>query len=302
MNTQIETIVDQVSQVILGKKNVIRLALSCLLARGHLLLEDIPGIGKTTLAQALSRSLGLSLKRIQFTSDLLPADVIGTNIFDPATGQFQFRHGPVFCQCLLADEINRSGPKTQSALLEAMEEEQVTVDGQTYPLQRPFFVIATQNPVHQLGTYPLPESQLDRFLMKLSLGYPEAWAERQLLNGFDRREKLAAIKAVADGNGIERWQTQSSQVFVDEKIYVYVQSLLNHSRQNGYLHGLSPRAGMGLLNAARAWAWIEGRDHVYPEDVQTVFPAVVNHRLAGRDAGEGGGDPAREILHAVHVA
>jgi MoxR-like ATPase len=280
-SNEIEAILDQLNRVILGKDPQIRLCLACLLARGHLLLEDIPGVGKTTLAHALAKSLGLSFQRIQFTSDLLPADVLGVSIYDRETGKFRFQHGPIFAQLVLADEINRASPKAQSALLEAMEEHQVTLDGQSMPLPEPFFVIATQNPQDQIGTYPLPESQLDRFLMRVQLGYPAAAAERELLSGVDRRELVNSLEAVMSVEALNSLQRRVVDVHVSPA-----------------LTGLSPRAAIGLLRAARAWALIAGRTAVIPEHVQEVFSSVVEHRMRQRD---GGATAVARVLEAVPV-
>ncbi|MDQ8036207.1 MAG: AAA family ATPase [Pedobacter sp.] len=268
--------------VILGKPEQLKLALSCLIARGHLLIEDLPGMGKTTLAEALARVLGLSYQRIQFTSDMLPADIIGVSIFNPQTQVFDFRQGPVFTQVLLADEINRTTPKTQSALLEAMEEHQVTADGVTRKLPQPFFVIATQNPSTQMGTFPLPESQLDRFLMRIQLGYPDVRAERELLMGGDRRRWLEGLRPLASVQQLDAWQQAVGKVHVSDAVLDYVQRLVTHTRTaQGFQHGLSPRGALALLRAARAWAFVSGRDHLIPEDVQAVLPAVAEHRLRG---------------------
>ncbi|WP_018988913.1 AAA family ATPase [Aromatoleum toluclasticum] len=266
--------------IILGKDRELRLALSCLIARGHLLIEDIPGVGKTTLAHVIARLIGLHFQRIQFTSDLLPADIVGVSIFDRETGSFRFHPGPVFSQLILADEINRATPKTQSALLEAMEERQVTADSETHPLPDPFFVIATQNPSHQIGTFPLPESQLDRFLLRIRLGYPDRSAERALLMGEDRRELLERQRAVIQPDDLLAMQQAAHAITVSERLVDYIQALLASTRHSPELAaGLSPRAGLGLIAAARAWALIEGRDHVLPEDIQTVFPHVAAHRM-----------------------
>src|SRR5690606_26945095 len=257
-------------------------ALACLVGGGHLLIEDIPGVGKTTLAHVLARLTGLQLQRIQFTSDLLPADILGVSVFDRSTASFTFHPGPVFSQMILADEINRATPKTQSALLEAMEERQVTADGQTLALPEPFFVIATQNPAHQIGTFPLPESQLDRFLMRIQLGYPAAEAERALLRGEDRRTMLARQPAVIGPAQLLALQRAAREVTVGDALVDYAHALLTATRRDGeFSAGLSPRAGLALLAAARAWALIGGRDHVLPEDVQAVFPHVAGHRLHG---------------------
>ena len=257
-----------------------RLALACVLARGHLLIEDIPGVGKTTLAHVLARLLGLQFQRIQFTSDMLPADIVGVSVFDRREGAFRFHPGPVFAQLVLADEINRATPKAQSALLEAMEERQVSAEGTTWPLPEPFFVIATQNPSDQIGTFPLPESQLDRFLMRLSLGYPDRAAERALLAGEDRREMLARLPAELQPGELDALFAATRAVHVGPRLLDYVQNLLAASRNGAnFALGLSPRAGLALLAAARAWALLHGRDHVQPEDVQAVLPAVAGHRL-----------------------
>jgi MoxR-like ATPase len=275
----------QLGSLILGKDQPLRLALCCLIARGHLLIEDIPGVGKTTLANGLARTLGLGLKRIQFTSDLLPADILGTSIFERSpqgAGTFVFHPGPLFAQVVLADEVNRATPKTQSALLEAMEERQVSVDGHTHALPTPFFVIATQNPTFQIGTYPLPESQLDRFLMRIDLGYPDREAERRMLAGPDRRELLAGLEPVLDAAGLARLQHAAAAMHVSEALRDYLLDLLAATRTGGG-HGLSPRAGLALQHAAQAWALMSGRAMVLPEDVQAVAPAVMGHRLSAAD-------------------
>ncbi len=294
-------------QIILGKAHALRLALACLLARGHLLIEDVPGVGKTTLAHALAQVLGLRWQRVQFTSDLLPADILGVSVFDRATQKFEFRAGPVFTQLLLADEVNRASPRTQSALLEAMEERQVSVDGITHPLPEPFFVVATQNPQEQLGTYALPESQLDRFLMRIELGYPDPRHERALLAQADRRELLARSQPALDAPQLLAVQRAAAAVHVAEPVIDYVQRLAAATRARADLRlGLSPRAAQGLVRAARAWALIAGRDAVLPDDVQAVWPAVALHRLETR-AGftERGALPreqlVRTILEAVPV-
>jgi MoxR-like ATPase len=295
----IEEILARLNRVILGKEVQTRLCLACLLARGHLLIEDIPGVGKTTLAHALARTLGLSFKRVQFTSDLLPADVLGVSIYDRETGTFRFQRGPIFSQLVLADEINRASPKAQSALLEAMEEHQVTLDGQSMPLPEPFFVIATQNPQDQIGTFPLPESQLDRFLMRVQLGYPAAAAERELLRGVDRRDLVNAQQAVVTLDELAGLQQRVLEVHVSPALLDYVQALVAHTR-NAAAHavGMSPRAAIGLLRAARAWALIMGREAVIPEHVQQVFAAVVEHRIRQRDAGP---SSVARLLEAVPV-
>ncbi|MEO8752839.1 MAG: AAA family ATPase [Casimicrobiaceae bacterium] len=284
---RLAAVLAQLARIVVGKDEPLKLALACMLARGHLLIEDIPGVGKSTLAQALAATLGLKYSRIQFTSDLLPADVLGVSIFDERAQSFRFHSGPIFNPVVLADEINRAPPKTQSALLEAMEERQVSQDGQTRRLPDPFFVIATQNPVEQIGTYPLPESQLDRFLMAIELGYPDPVAERSLLLSGDRRTRIADTPAAADAATLAEWQREASEIHVAPALLDYVQALLAASRgqtangNDGGHRGLSPRAGLMLLAAARAWAMIAGRPMVLPEDVQAVFPAVAGHRLAG---------------------
>ena len=270
----------QLNQVIVGKPVQIRQALVCVLAGGHLLIEDIPGVGKTTLAHAIAITLGMQMKRLQFTSDLMPADVIGISIYEREKSSFLFHPGPIFTQVLLADEINRATPKTQSALLEAMEERQVTAEGATYQLPEPFFVLATQNPLHQVGTFPLPESQLDRFLMCIALGYPDAAAERALLMGEDRRAMLHTLPQLMDTTELSAAQQAIKQIHCSPALLDYLQKLLLETRRAGlFAAGLSPRAGLALLQAARAWAAMEGRDHVLPEDVQAVFSPVAAHRL-----------------------
>jgi MoxR-like ATPase len=276
----LDPVVSQIGRIILGKQTQIRLTLACLLARGHLLIEDLPGVGKTTLAHALAKALGLDFQRIQFTSDLLPADILGVSIFDRDSSSFKFHPGPVFSQVILADEVNRATPKAQSALLEAMEEHQVTTDGQTRPLPEPFFVIATQNPSHQVGTFPLPESQLDRFLMRIHLGYPDAAAERTLLEGRERRDMISdQSPALAPGELIAL-QKSVREIHTSPALLDYLQALVTYTRQSSdFVNGLSPRAGLFLLNAARAWAFMDGRREVIPEDVQAVLPSVAGHRL-----------------------
>ncbi len=283
MSHSLKNVLHQTEQVILGKPHQIRLALACMLARGHLLIEDIPGVGKTTLAHVLARSLGLQFQRIQFTSDMLPADILGVSVFQRDSAAFKFHPGPIFAQIVLADEVNRATPKTQSALLEAMEEQQVTMEGVTRPLPSPFFVIATQNPTHQVGTYPLPESQLDRFLLRIKLGYPDAHAERNLLAGVERREIVAKLTPQMTADELLTLQQQVKQVFVSPALLDYVQAILRHTRESArYVHGLSPRAGLSLLAAARAWAVLDERNAVIPEDVQAVLPGVASHRLQRR--------------------
>ncbi|WP_438970548.1 AAA family ATPase [Methylophaga sp.] len=277
---ELTAILSSVNSVILGKEHPIKLALTCLLAKGHLLIEDLPGVGKTTLAHTFAGTLGLSFQRIQFTSDMLPADIIGVSIYERDSSQFSFHPGPIFTQLILADEVNRASPRTQSALLEAMEEQQVTVEGTTHSLLSPFFVIATQNPMNQIGTFPLPESQLDRFLMRIELGYPDAKAERALLLGQDRREILKQLQAVITVDELLALQHSVTQIHFAPALIDYVQRILSYTRESGLYHtGLSPRAGLGLVHAAQAWALLEGRDHVLPEDIQAILPSIVSHRL-----------------------
>jgi len=273
--------------VLLGKDLQVRLALACLLARGHLLIEDLPGMGKTTLAQCLAAVLGLKYERVQFTSDLLPTDILGVSIFDKGLNAFTFHPGPIFTQVLLADEINRTTPKTQSALLEAMEEGQVTIDGETRQLPKPFFVIATQNPIHQSGTFPLPESQLDRFLMRITLGYPSAASERLLLKGDDPRASLKTMESLISTAQLNELQQQAHDVKASDAVIDYLQRLVERTRRDSHFaYGLSPRGAMAWLRAAKAWALIHGRAYVVPEDLQTVMGPVVGHRVHGRDKTE----------------
>jgi MoxR-like ATPase len=298
MTQRIEEVVEQVGGIILGKERQIRLAIACLIARGHLLIEDIPGVGKTMLAHALAVSLGLGFKRIQFTSDLLPADILGVSIYNRETGGFQFHAGPIFTQVVLADEVNRATPKAQSALLEAMEEHQVTAEGETRLLPQPFFVIATQNPSYQIGTFPLPESQLDRFLMRIELGYPDADAERALLQGEDRRDLLAGLRPRMATQELVELQHRVQQVHTSGALLDYVQALVSHTRRTAdYVNGLSPRAALAVLQAARAWALMANRGHVVPEDVQAVLHAVVSHRLVpAEEVGRVNGADVAEFL------
>jgi MoxR-like ATPase len=278
--SSIQKVIQQAGGIILGKERQIRLALACMLARGHLLIEDLPGVGKTTLAHVLAKLLGLNFHRIQFTSDMLPADIIGVSVYDRDSASFKFHPGPVFAQLILADEVNRATPKTQSALLEAMEEHQVTAEGETRPLPEPFFVIATQNPSHQVGTFPLPESQLDRFLMRIELGYPDRQAERALLQGADRRDMINDIGSCLMPGDLIELQAMVKGVHAAPALLDYIQALIEHTRRSPeYTSGLSPRAALSLLHAARGWALIEGRDKVLPEDVQAVLPGVAGHRL-----------------------
>ncbi|HEY8607394.1 MAG TPA: MoxR family ATPase [Noviherbaspirillum sp.] len=306
MFTKIHAVARQVSQVIVGKDLQIRQSLACILAGGHLLIEDVPGVGKTTLAHALAISLGLKFNRLQFTSDMLPADVLGISVFNRETGGFVFHPGPVFTQVLLADEINRATPKTQSALLEVMEERQVTADGVTRSLPEPYFVIATQNPAHQVGTFQLPESQLDRFLMCLSLGYPDASAERALLMGEDRRSMLKSLPTAMHPEELQAAQAALKGIHASPALIDYVQALAQASRQSGlFAEGLSPRASIALLHAARAWAALEGRDHVIPEDVQALLVPVAAHRLrplkAAGSSALGSRDLVLQLMKSVPV-
>jgi MoxR-like ATPase len=289
------------AQIILGKERQLKLAMACLLARGHLLIEDIPGVGKTTLALALARVFGLQFQRVQFTSDLLPADILGVAIYEPTNGSFRFHPGPIFAQVVLADEVNRASPKTQSALLEAMEERQVTTEGATRPLPEPFFVIATQNPNEQVGTFPLPESQLDRFLMRISLGYPSAQAERLLLTERERRDVLAQLAPVLSPERVLSLQRQVQEVRTTPALLDYLLALVRATREHAGLRmGLSPRAGLALRRCAQAWALLEGRSGVIPEDLQAVFVAVAAHRLNAVERGDHV-SVAAEVLASVAV-
>jgi MoxR-like ATPase len=302
MRTKLEACQSAVNQVLLGKESQVRLALTCLLARGHLLIEDLPGMGKTTLSHALAKVLGLSFQRIQFTSDLLPGDILGTSVFDKDSGQFVFHPGPIFAELVLADEINRATPKSQSALLEAMEEGQVTIEGATRLLPEPFFVIATQNPVSQGGTFALPESQLDRFLMRLSLGYPAKAAEKALLLGDSRRSLLPRLEPIFNHSELASIQAEVPKIRATDALIDYVLRLVEATRsQPQFAWGLSPRASLALLAAARAWALLAERDYVIPEDVQAVLPSVVGHRLRERadPSGHGGGALVQWLLREV---
>jgi MoxR-like ATPase len=302
LRDQVETFTRQICEVIVGKTPSVKLAVACLLARGHLLIEDIPGVGKTTLSQALARSLGLRFQRIQFTSDLLPADILGNSIFDREQQRFVFHQGPLFSQVVLIDEVNRATAKTQSALLEAMEEHHISADGTTYDLPDPFFVIATQNPQHQVGTFPLPESQLDRFLMRIELGVPDRASERAMLLGMDRRDMLKELKPVFTPDTLVEIQQNVRRVHASAALLDYLQDLLDASRQR-HATGLSPRAGLALLHAAQAWALMNGRDMVLPEDIQAVGVAVMGHRL-GHDIeqpGLSGRTLAETLLRTVPV-
>ena len=298
----IDRALEAASGIILGKEQQVRLALACLLARGHLLIEDLPGVGKTTLAHVLARALGLEFQRIQFTSDMLPADIIGVSIYERETGSFKFHPGPIFAQVILADEVNRATPKTQSALLEAMEEHQVTVEGETRTLPEPFFVIATQNPSEQVGTFPLPESQLDRFTMRIELGYPDRAAERALLAGTDRRDLLATLEPCMTPAELMDLQSSVQRIFVSGALLDYVQAIVEHTRRSpDYVTGLSPRAALAIVHTARAWAMLEGRDKVIPEDVQAILPGVAAHRLRPAHDAARRMDVGAELLAAVPI-
>ncbi len=274
-----------IESIILGKSQQVKLAVCCLLANGHCLVEDLPGVGKTTLSQAIARSFGLGFNRIQFTSDLLPADILGVSIFDTDKRQFEFHPGPIFANFILADEINRATPKTQSALLEAMEEKQITVEGSTHELSNPFFVIGTQNPLDQSGTFPLPESQMDRFMMRIELGYPDSSAERALLSGNNPRDALHAMVPAVSSQRLLELQANVADMLCSDALLDYVQALIEATRDPSlFIYGLSPRAGLAIVQASRAWAMMAGRDHVEPADVQAVFVAVANHRLIPNDS------------------
>jgi MoxR-like ATPase len=304
MSQPLDKVIRQAERVILGKPQQIRFALACLLARGHLLIEDMPGVGKTTLAHVLARTLGLQFQRIQFTSDLMPADILGVSVYQRDSGKFEFHPGPIFAQMILADEVNRATPKAQSALLEAMEEQQVTIEGTTRPLPVPFFVIATQNPSHQAGTFPLPESQLDRFLMRIRMGYPDAQAERGLLSGVERREIVARLEPQMESAELLALQQRVREVFASPALFDYIQAILLYTRETArYTHGLSPRAGLALLSAARAWALLDGRAAVIPEDVQAILPGVTSHRLqaVGEYSKQDSETLARELIEAVAI-
>ncbi|MGA8050237.1 MAG: AAA family ATPase [Burkholderiales bacterium] len=297
-----ERVLEAAGRVILGKEQQLRLALACLLARGHLLIEDLPGVGKTTLAHVLAKLLGLHFQRIQFTSDMLPADILGVSVYERDTGGFKFHPGPIFAQLILADEVNRATPKTQSALLEAMEEHQVTAEGETRKLPEPFFVIATQNPSEQVGTFPLPESQLDRFLMRIELGYPGREAERALLSGTDRRDLLATLEPSMTPAELVELQDNARGVHVAPALLDYVQAIVEHTRRSpDFVAGLSPRAALAVVHSARAWALLEGRDKVIPEDVQAVLPGVATHRLRPAHDEARRIDVGAQLLAAVPV-
>jgi len=276
------------SQVVLGKEETLKLAFACILAKGHLLIEDLPGLGKTTMAHTLAQVFGLAFQRIQFTSDMLPADILGASIFNRQENSFEFHPGPIFSQVVLADEVNRATPKCQSALLEAMEERQVTTEGNTYPLPEPFFVVATQNPTHQIGTFPLPEAQMDRFLMRLTMGYPPKEAERALLAGKDRRDMVASLPQALAAPQLLAIQAAVGEVHVSEALLDYVQAVIEFTRQTAHFTtGLSPRGGLALMRSAQAWALMHGRNHVLPEDVQSVMVATTVHRLQSGSGEQG---------------
>lgn len=280
MHKKLNPVLDQLNKVVLGKPHQVKLAVACLLAKGHLLIEDLPGMGKTTLGQAIAKVFGLEFQRVQFTSDILPGDIVGANIYDREKGSFEFHPGPVFSQLVLADEINRATPKAQSALLEAMEEQQVTIEGKTYPLPQPFFVIATQNPSYQIGTYSLPESQLDRFLFRVQLGYPEPGFEKVLLRGESGRVQMSNIKTLLELDELMEIQKFVQTITISDHLLNYVMELINATRQSpDFAHGLSPRGGLALIGAAKAWAFLDERDYVLPEDIQKVFVPTVAHRL-----------------------
>ena len=295
---KLDAIVTSISSILIGKEKEVRVALACLLARGHLLIEDLPGMGKTTLVNAMARVLGLEFNRVQFTSDLLPADIVGVSVYERSEGAFRFHPGPVFCQLLLADEINRTTPKTQSALLEAMAEGQVTVEGQTRDLPQPFFVVATQNPIHHSGTFPLPESQLDRFLMRLSLGYPDLASEKAILTGGDPRVRLSQLEPLVSVEELLALQDEADDVGVAEPVVDYLQRLIQFTRTSEiFEYGLSPRAGLAILQSAKAFSLLDGRAFAIPEDIQAVFPAVADHRLQG--AGRGHDSGSRVLIDKV---
>ncbi len=298
---KLKSLLNQLNTVIVGKPSQIQDCVACLLAGGHLLIDDVPGVGKTTLAHALARTFGLQFSRVQFTSDLMPGDLSGVSIYERGKEAFVFHPGPIFAQVLLADEINRASPKTQSALLEAMEEKQVTIEGETRPLPQPFFVIATQNPLDQLGTYALPESQMDRFLMRISLGYPDRLAERELLAGHDRREIVDGLPALLTQTELQQLQQQVLAVHAADPLLDYVQDLIAATRSGKwFLQGLSPRAGIAVVRAAKAQALLSGRDYVAPDDVQAMLPQTIAHRLIPvGDSGRGAVEQVRAMLAAV---
>lgn len=303
MNPTTESILAAAGRIILGKEHQLRLALACILARGHLLIEDLPGMGKTTLSHVIAQVLGLEFRRVQFTSDLLPADILGVSVYDRNEAAFKFHPGPVFTNVLLADEVNRATPKTQSALLEVMEERQATIEGETRILPDPFFVIATQNPVSHIGTFPLPESQLDRFLMRIELGYPDARSERNLLMSRGGREHFGELQPVIDAAALIQLQEAVHGIHVSDALLDYLQALLDHTRKSArFVSGLSPRAGLALKQCAQAWALMQGREYAIPEDVQAVFPGVAGHRLHATSSQDAGKNFSSEILQTVPVS
>lgn len=303
MNDTTQRILTAANQIILGKDHQIRLALACILARGHLLIEDLPGMGKTTLSHVMAQVLGLEFRRVQFTSDLLPADILGVSVYDRNEAAFKFHPGPVFTNVLLADEVNRATPKTQSALLEVMEERQATIDGETRTLPEPFFVIATQNPVNHIGTFPLPESQLDRFLMRIELGYPDMRSERNLLMSRGGREHFGELQPVIDAATLLKLQEAVHGIHVSEPLLDYLQALLDYTRKSPrYINGLSPRAGLALKQCAQAWALMEGRDYTMPEDIQAVLPGVAGHRLHSTSPNDSNRNAVTELLQSVAVS
>lgn len=304
MQVKIERLLEAINGVVLGKEHQVKLIVACLFAKGHVLLEDLPGMGKTTLSHVIAKVLGLDYNRVQFTSDLLPGDILGVTVFDQHKSEFEFRPGPVFSQVLLADEINRATPKAQGALLEAMEEKQVSVDGTTHMLPKPFFVIATQNPVTQMGTFPLPESQLDRFLMKISLGYPSPEVERALILGQDRRGMIASIQQVLDPTDLFKIHLQVQQIHLSNSVVDYIQRLIACTRSGGHFQvGISPRGTLALVRAAKAWAYVHHRSHVVPEDVQAVLGSVLEHRLRGsaNHSGHEGVSLVNQLFNQVDV-
>ena len=304
MRDKIQEFFEQANGVLLDKENEIRLGMACILANGHLLIEDIPGVGKTTMVHLFAHSLSLAFSRVQFTNDLLPADIVGNSIFDPRTQEFRFHPGPIFGQLVLADELNRATPKTQSALLQAMEERQISIDGKTHSLPSPFFVVATQNPRQQVGTFPLPESELDRFLMRLSFGFPNREAEHRLLAGEDRRKLLERVHSVLSGEELLRVQDSVRRTHAAPAVIDFIQDILDASRSGRWeCQGLSPRAGLGLVAASKAWAWLAGREMVLPEDVQAVAPYVISHRMGAGLATtlEAANRMARDLLASIEV-
>lgn len=301
MQNLIEKVISEASKVLLDKNTEIEKSVICILAQGHLLIEDVPGVGKTTLVQLLAKLMGLQSSRVQFTNDLLPADVLGNMVFDSEAKAFKFHKGPVFAQLVLADELNRANPRTQSALLQAMEESEVTLDGGHYPLPEPFCLIATQNPRSQIGTSPLPESQLDRFLMSLELSHANPEAEKKIIQGMDAREKLKTVQAVLGAHQVVEIQKEIDKVHVADKVAQYISSILQRSRQKGHINPLSIRAGMALAKAGRACAYLEKRDHVIPDDIQKIAIEVLAHRLGGLDGVAKGRGLAHELLREVEV-